>query len=155
MQRSQLLKILMFTMLVFFSACSLFFDTSPIITKDKNFKTDFKKANWSKVEHPQADIAYNKDNSFLYASSVCPAPTEDLKKMTLDMFLYEENITSQEQTKKYLQTKGKIEVDKTNFSLILTNYKKKKCYYEIVLLHPGEADSEIQADYQEFLASFK
>lgn len=155
MQRSQLLKILSMTALVFFSSCSLFFDSSPIVTSDRKFKTNFKKAGWSKVDYPQAEIAYNKDSSFLYANSVCPSPKEDLEKLALDIFLYQKNISSKEVKKDYLQTKGQIEVEKKIFSLILTNYKKKNCYYEIVLLHPGEANAEIQEDYQEFLASFK
>ena len=155
MQTSQLFKFFMIAFLVLFSSCSLFFDTSPLISHDKKFTARFEKPDWTKVDYPQADIAYQKGRSFLYANSLCPAPKESLEKLALDLFLYEKNISAQKSQDNYLQSEGKIEVERISFSLILTNYKKNNCYYEIVLLHPGEAGPEIQAEYQEFLASFK
>lgn len=159
MQKCQLFTIKILALLALFTGCTLFFDTSPIIEKDASLKTNFKNNRWKPIKKSGADFAFEKENSYLYATSVCPAPKDTLEKLSMTLLIQEKNIASQKRQTKdeidILVSEGKFLVEDQKFHIFLTNYKDDECYYEYVLLNRGEISPETKSDYQAFLDSFK
>src|SRR5690606_37391632 len=126
MRKCQVFTIKISLMMAFFSACSLFIDTSPIIKKDESFKTNFKIEGWNQIKKGGADYAFQKENAYLYATSICPSPKESLHKLALTLLIQERNILSQKEYNKddldILFSEGRFHIEGAHFHLYLTNY---------------------------------